>query len=161
MDKSKTVAGLPGRWGARKSLGERYKAGLAGKKKTKTRKPDSNNRDLTTRTKPKRRKDLTGCWKTGGESGGYPLVWSAEAKLETKLNIHVPSRKKKKKKNRQEMVKCKCIFKKAHTGRKSLEIRVRQNSPDSSCQAWSVACVAERHRCTWVWKLLHKLPCQL
>lgn len=55
MNKSKTVAGLPGSWGACKSFGGSYKAGLAGKKKKG--KPGCNNRELTTRTKPKRWKN--------------------------------------------------------------------------------------------------------
>lgn len=78
-------------------------------------------------------------------------MWRAEAKLETKLNIYVPSRKQKKKKqtrNGEAQMYFVINTKEVHTDRKTLEIRVRQNSPDSSCQAWSVQCVAERHRCT-------------
>lgn len=60
----------------------------------------------------------------------------AEAKLETKLNIYVPSRKEK---NRTRNGEVQMYFlintKEAPTDRKTLEIRVRQNSPDSSCQA--------------------------
>lgn len=58
----------------------------------------------------------------------------AEAKLETKLNIYVPSRKKKKKTGKKWR-SANVFSKEAHTERKTLEIRVRQNSPDSSCQA--------------------------